>query len=100
MLAQFPGFDAASVSADFDCNIPVTDLSAITQRRIRKRKANAIIGKTKVFRSFGYAVRREPFRQTGIVPVGIKHEWRTHHHSAAPIEPLLLFARGGQAAGI
>src|SRR6476620_8087044 len=52
MLAQFFGLDPAGFSTDFNGNIPVTDLSAITHRRIRKCKANAIVDKTKVLRSF------------------------------------------------
>src|SRR5206468_7136689 len=67
---------------------------------MRERKTNAIISKTEVLCGFRNAVRREPLRETGIVPVGVKHEWRTHHHTAAPVEPLFLLARSWQTTGI
>src|SRR5438094_7880821 len=63
---------------------------------MRKRKTNAVISKTKVLCGFRDAVRREPFGQTGIVPVGAQHEWRTHDHPAAPIKPSFLSARNRQ----
>src|SRR5206468_312941 len=39
-------------------------------------------------------------RRSGIVPIRVEHKWRTHHHSAAPIEPLLLLPRSWQAIRI
>jgi hypothetical protein len=65
-----------------------------------ERETNAIISEIKVLGSFGHAIRRKPLRQSGIVPIGVEHEWRTHHHSAAPIEPLLLLPRSGQTTRI
>src|ERR1700757_1165210 len=91
MLSQFSGIDPAGFSTHFNGNIPVTNLFAVSQRGLRKGNTNPIIGKTKAPPPSGHEIRREPFRQTGVVPVGIEHEWRTHDHSTASIEPLLLF---------
>src|SRR5207248_8221040 len=89
----------AGTRSDLGADLPIAHLVPLAQRGARQREANAIIDQTKVLAGFGDAVRREPLRQTGIVPIGFKHKWRTHHHSAAPIEPLLLLARRWQTIG-
>src|SRR5439155_444006 len=99
-LHQFSGIDTTRFSADLSRNIPGTDFSPFTQRRMSQSKPNAIIRKTKVLGRFGHAIRRKPLRQARIVPVRIEHKWRTHHHSAAAIEPLLLLARSRQTTRI
>src|SRR6266481_5993803 len=91
-LEQFPGINRTCLATDFSGNIPISNSFTVTQRGARKRKPNAIISKTKVLRRFRHAIGREPLRKTRIVPVGIEYERRTHHHSAAPIKPLLLLA--------
>jgi len=79
---------------------PIAHLFPLAKRGMSQCQTNAIISETKVFGRLGHAIRREPFRQTGIVPIRVEHERRTHHHSAAPIEPLLLLTRSGQATRI
>src|SRR5205814_9949821 len=88
------------VSPDLRADVPITNLLARSQRSIRERKPDAIIDNTKILRGFGHAIRRQPLRQVRIVPLRVKHERRTHHHSAAPIEPLLLLARSRQPTWI
>ena len=46
-------------------NFPIAHLFPLAQRGFRQCEANAIIDKTKVPGGFGYAIRCEPFRQTG-----------------------------------
>src|SRR6266567_1742369 len=99
-LEQLFFVNLAGASSNLGGNFPIAHLFPFAQRGVRQRKANAIIDKTKVPGGFGHAIRCEPFRETGIVPIGVEHERRTHHHSAAPIEPLLLLARSWQTNGI
>src|SRR5438067_11028695 len=99
-LEQFSKIDSACFSTDLSGNIPIADFPAFAQRSARDGNTNAIVSNTKVLSRLGYAIRREPLRQICVVPFGIEHERRTHHHSAAPIEPLLLFARSRQPTWI
>ena len=64
-LEQFLVVDFAGIRTDFCGNFPIADLFPLAQRGLSQRETNAIIGKTKVLGGFGYAIRREPFRQTG-----------------------------------
>src|SRR4029434_4204076 len=64
---------------------------------VRERETSAHTNNTNVLPGCAHAIRREPLRQIGIVPIGVEHERRKHHHSASSIEPLLLFARSWQA---
>src|SRR5207247_5246516 len=73
-LDQFPGSEPPRFSADSSGNVPVADFLAFAQRSMRKCQANAIVCKAKVLCRFGRAIWSEPFRQTGIVPIGGEHE--------------------------
>src|SRR5947208_15463795 len=92
--------NAGSRRSDLGGDFSLADLFPFAQRGIGQRETNAIISETKVPGCLGRAIRGEPFWQTGIVPIGIEHERRTHHHSAASIEPLLLLSRSGQTTRI
>src|SRR5436189_3557871 len=91
-LKQFAGLDTGSFRPDFSRNIPVSDVFTFAQRGASNREPDTIINKTKILCRFCYAIRRKPFCKTWIVPISVEHERRPHHHSAAPIEPLLLLA--------
>src|SRR5262249_11193531 len=91
-FAQSARVDSPRFGADRYGNIPVTDFLPSRQRGMRRRERDRIVSKTEIFCRFGHAIWREPLWKAGIVPVGVEHERRTHHHSAASIEPLLLLA--------
>src|SRR5205807_5295700 len=85
-LEQLFLLNAGSRRTDLDGDFPFSYLFPFTQRGIGQRETNAIISEPKVLGRLGHAIRREPLRQTGIVPISVEHKWRTHHHSAARSE--------------
>src|SRR5262249_21082393 len=99
-LAPSARVDSPRFGAGRYGNIPVTDLFAVTQRSMRKREPDTIVSKTEILCRFGHAIWREPLWKAGIVPVGVEHERRTHHHSAASIVPLLLLACSTKTARV
>ena len=99
-LQQFLIINLTCFGADLRAYFPLTHFLSFAQRGTSKRETNAIVRQTKIFRCLGHTIRRQPFRQTRIIPIGIQHEWRPHHYSTAPVKPLLLLARSWQPGRI
>src|SRR4026209_2904911 len=91
-LDQFAGPPTGRLLPDFSRDIPISNIFAIAQRGASKSQPDTIISKTKIFCRFSHAIWRQPFGKACIIPISAEHEWRTHHYSAASIEPLLLLA--------
>src|SRR5690242_4295137 len=89
-IKQFAAVKERSLRGNLARDTPIGDVFTFAECSSRERQPDTIVSKPKILRRFGYAIRREPLGKIGIIPVRVEHKWRTHDHSAPPIEPLFL----------
>ena len=97
---EFFGNEVGGLGADLGGFFPISNFTALAHRGFGDGKPDAVVFDGKIAARFGDAIGGEVFFQIRIVPAGIEHEGGAHDGSAAAIEPIFLFAGGGNAAGV